>query len=333
MARELSTDVADRAVLGAALRRRAGEIAQREREAWIADQRKNGRDVDDRTGDDIFAHNMRSTEMMATYLATGTPVSSSEFDSLSTAGKAAAHETMLLADIMKLYLRWRDLVVRVLSEEAVKLGTSERALEHAIVAVTRASDSSIVRMSKQFDRRRDQLQSRLREDQERLEHQTCHDALTGLPNRTLLFRMLRELVCLPPGGKLADALLFVDVDNFKEINDTAGHAIGDEVLIGLARRLTELVRPTDTVARLAGDEFVIIARALRHAEADAVRLAKRIQAALAVPVTIETTIVVSVSIGVARIFPGDDPELALGRADRAMYLAKQRGRACHQLSD
>ncbi|MGH9132470.1 MAG: diguanylate cyclase [Ilumatobacteraceae bacterium] len=319
-----------RAALGQALLARAEEIAGMVRSSWELDQARFGREAEPRIGDDIVSHNLKSTTMMAEHLA-GVAITSKRMHSLSRAGNAAADDSMLMADLVKLYLRWRDLVTAAIRGEARRRDTPDAIVADAVATVAASVDSSIVLMARQFDTRREQLHTRLQQDRARLEHQTCHDALTGLPNRTLLFRLLKEAAAAPGSPTRSDAVLFVDVDHFKAINDSQGHAVGDEVLVGLARRLCELVRPGDTVARFAGDEFVIIARGLRDAEADGIRLASRIRDGLAVPVAESTGSTISVSIGVAGIVPGEDPDLVLARADRAMYLAKQGGRARHEL--
>jgi diguanylate cyclase (GGDEF)-like protein len=128
------------------------------------------------------------------------------------------------------------------------------------------------------------------------------------------------------------ALLMIDIDRFKVINDTLGHTAGDELLLEMARRLRECVRDDDTVARLGGDEFTIILSELRHPE-DAVGVAQKILAAVQEPLSIGATpIVVSASIGIA-IYPEDglDPESLLRNADSAMYRAKEEGRNTYQL--
>ncbi len=156
-------------------------------------------------------------------------------------------------------------------------------------------------------------------------HDAGHDGLTGLSNRTtLIVEMSRLATELQRSGETA-VVLFVDLDRFKVVNDTAGHAVGDEVLRVTADRLRTAVRVGDTVARLAGDEFVVVCRDLGLE--GGLRMADRIQDLLARPIVRDSTEVrVTASIGVAELDAQIDPEMVVGNADMAMYRAKQRGR-------
>jgi diguanylate cyclase (GGDEF)-like protein/PAS domain S-box-containing protein len=168
--------------------------------------------------------------------------------------------------------------------------------------------------------------------EEQIEFHAYHDVLTHLPNRKLFTDRLRHGLTRAKRNNRAVAVMFIDIDHFKTINDTLGHTAGDELLLEMARRLRECVRDDDTVARLGGDEFTIILSELRHPE-DAVGVARKILAAVQEPLTIGTMpIVVTASIGIA-LYPDDglDPESLLRNADRAMYRAKEEGRNTYQL--
>jgi diguanylate cyclase (GGDEF)-like protein len=157
-----------------------------------------------------------------------------------------------------------------------------------------------------------------------LAHQASHDSLTGLPNRTLLRRRLeRELVALDAPGQTV-TLMMLDLDGFKEVNDTFGHSAGDQVLVQVARRIVNSVRDGDAVARLGGDEFAVL---LAHGPGDDVTmLARRVLAALELPLALKTTTVgVAASIGIARAGIGDTADELLRNADLAMYTAKAAG--------
>jgi diguanylate cyclase (GGDEF)-like protein len=162
---------------------------------------------------------------------------------------------------------------------------------------------------------------------ETVRHQATHDALTGLPNRVLfLDRLEKALAAVGPGTHVG--LLFCDLDRFKEVNDTLGHAAGDELLRQVAARLRAAVRPGDTVGRLSGDEFAIILPGLVGAD-DARSLADRVDECFAEPFRLEgTDVEVGTSVGVAT--HDDDSygtaEQLLREADAAMYRHKQRGR-------
>jgi diguanylate cyclase (GGDEF)-like protein len=169
--------------------------------------------------------------------------------------------------------------------------------------------------------------------EEETRYQALHDPLTRLPNRALLMSLLSHALERDrrAGGTLA--VLLIDLDNFKLINDTLGHLVGDELLAALAPRLRGVVREADTVGRFGGDEFVVIAEALAD-EREAVTLAQRLTQALAQPCVIgESVHVVRASIGVAVTTAGQaQPDSLLGDADAAMYHAKRHGTA-HQIFD
>jgi diguanylate cyclase (GGDEF)-like protein/PAS domain S-box-containing protein len=169
--------------------------------------------------------------------------------------------------------------------------------------------------------------------EEALQHQATHDPLTGCANRTLLFDHLTAAMARARRARTRGnrahlvALLCVDLDGFKPINDRLGHAAGDFVLREIAVRLRGQVRETDTVARLGGDEFVLVLGEMSHAE-EALRVAHSLLAAVRQPLAWEgEELHVGGSIGVA-FYPhhGEAPEALLARADQAMYLAKREGR-------
>lgn len=159
----------------------------------------------------------------------------------------------------------------------------------------------------------------------RLEHQAMHDPLTGLPNRSLLERRMRVL--RSAGAEMA--VLFIDLDHFKVINDSLGHAFGDRVLVAVARRLRHIVRGKDVVARFGGDEFVVLSDGI-SGSLGATEIANRIVDSLLEPFVIDGVPVhVGVSIGIAeRTGPSedDDPAALIRDADTAMYNAKSSGR-------
>ncbi|MFZ0377249.1 MAG: diguanylate cyclase, partial [Solirubrobacteraceae bacterium] len=159
--------------------------------------------------------------------------------------------------------------------------------------------------------------------EQRMRHEALHDPLTGLANRTLLRDRLEHAIARSERERGATAVLFIDLDNFKAVNDSYGHAAGDAVLVESARRLHAAVRPGDTVARIGGDEFIALCE---HVNADsALAVARRLQEALRPSFTaggVEHQL--SASIGVAL---GDgEPDRLLGDADAASYHAKAAGR-------
>jgi len=162
--------------------------------------------------------------------------------------------------------------------------------------------------------------------QQQLEHQANYDALTGLPNRNLLHDRLHQSVY---GQRLprAVAVVFIDLDHFKFVNDSLGHSIGDELLKAMAERLRLMLRDGDTVARLGGDEFVLILND-QSSEEVIYRAMQRITAELAQPIAIDgKELVVTCSAGIS-LYPQDGPDVGtlLKNADAAMYRAKEHGR-------
>ncbi|WP_341938340.1 bifunctional diguanylate cyclase/phosphodiesterase [Marinimicrobium sp. C2-29] len=158
-----------------------------------------------------------------------------------------------------------------------------------------------------------------------LKYQATHDLLTGLPNRGALMEILSGAIARAERSGEAVALLFLDLDGFKGVNDTHGHLVGDEVLRLFSRRLKDAVRTSDTVARLSGDEFVIIAEQLKNASADALRIAEKVLNANSTPLPVAGGLMLKTSIGVALHRGHCGAETLLTRADAAMYSAKQQG--------
>lgn len=159
-----------------------------------------------------------------------------------------------------------------------------------------------------------------------LEHQATHDPLTGLPNRNLLQDRLVQAICQAKRSGLLALVAFIDLDNFKVINDSLGHGVGDQLLIAVGQRLKNSLREVDTVARYGGDEFVLLLSELSGV--DVMPTLERVQECLAEPVLLDGhELRVSASIGVA-IYPndGDDYTTLLSQADAAMYNAKSEGK-------
>jgi diguanylate cyclase (GGDEF)-like protein/PAS domain S-box-containing protein len=164
--------------------------------------------------------------------------------------------------------------------------------------------------------------SRLRLE-ERIRHQALHDPLTGLANRALCRDRIETALALSERAGSAAAVLFIDLDNFKRVNDVFGHAAGDSLLIGLAQRMSATVRPADTVARLGGDEFVVVCQDVD--ERTALALGWRLSTAVQEPLEPGAT-QLSASIGIAfGTTAATDPDVLIGHADAAAYRAKERG--------
>ena len=255
------------------------------------------------------------------------PSSSVRHDAwVSLARQAAAGVTVLLLMALSAALIRRR-IVRPLIRLRKEVERAGRDLGPGTVAV-----EGPVEVTGLADEVNEMLAARAEHEAE-LTHRALHDVLTGLPNRTMLVDRLRHAHQQAERSQNPIALLFVDVDNFKLINDSLGHEAGDQVLVAVADRLVEAVRVGDTVVRFAGDEFVVICEGLATPD-EAVVIAARIEAAMADPFTVAAEQVpLGVSIGVAHGGAGTTPDSLLRDADVALYHAKERGRGGHAVYD
>ncbi|MCW2992429.1 MAG: bifunctional diguanylate cyclase/phosphodiesterase [Solirubrobacterales bacterium] len=263
-----------------------------------------------------------ATQVVGRWLATGEGATGDEHAQLS--GPGALVGAITLDELVKAYLAWREVTIQVLEEEGARLGSDEALLAEGRVMVARSSDVSLVRMARQFEAERGRLAAELASERAKLAHQAMHDPLTGLPNRVLLYDRITQALSATGRYGGITAVLFVDLDGFKEVNDGCGHETGDRILVEVSDRLRSVVRPSDTVARLGGDEFVVLCERLdAHDEASAV--ADRVLDAVRFPfVAGDRTMALSASIGIAFPADGEQPDALVGRADAAMYVAKRR---------
>ncbi|MGW1118216.1 aminotransferase class I/II-fold pyridoxal phosphate-dependent enzyme [Streptomyces tanashiensis] len=159
-----------------------------------------------------------------------------------------------------------------------------------------------------------------------LTHRAFHDSLTGLPNRVLLLERIERALLRGRRESTLTCMLFVDLDDFKVVNDTMGHSVGDELLVAVARRLTSVLRLTDTAARLGGDEFAVLIEGAREPR-DAEALAAEIVHTLSQPFHLtDGAVSVSTSVGIATVLDSAHAEELLGHADLALYAAKAAGK-------
>ena len=177
-------------------------------------------------------------------------------------------------------------------------------------------------------------QNALRRSEELFRHQALHDSLTKLPNRPLFMDRLKHALDRVDRSTDEIAVLFVDLDNFKLVNDSLGHKEGDRLLVSVARRLRECLRPGDTLARFGGDEFVILLEDVAGVD-EATEVAERLAGRLQAPVMLRgQEVFVKASIGIVSSSPDGrhtDPEDLLSNADVAMYEAKKKGKAVYQV--
>ena len=201
-------------------------------------------------------------------------------------------------------------------------------IEKVEAIVRGGSDGSIVRMAKQFDVERERLQHELVREQTRLAHYAFHDPLTSLPNRRLFFDRLTHALDIVRRRTSTIAVLFIDIDDFKLVNDELGHLVGDELIRAVATRLLGVVRQLDTVARFGGDEFTILLEDLQERDTEAADVIQRVLVALSEPFDLGAkAITISASVGSAHAQPGDDADAVVRRADGAMYAQKRTRRS------
>ncbi len=310
----------ERIALGAAVEARAEEVGRLVDRQFATDLRGNA-----------YVTACLGTVLIGRWLATDEAATDDELAVLAQQGEQAILEDAVLPSVAKAYFAWRDTTIAVVEEEARRLGSSDELLRLATEVVRLSCDGSLVRVIRQFDDTRRWLQHRLDEEQATLAHRALHDQLTGLPNRELLTDRLRQSAQSLERRGTGAMLLYLDLDNFKAINDRFGHPAGDCLLMAVADRLQEVVRSGDTVARLGGDEFVVLADNLDDPEVAVRSLAERIHRSMQVPVLMgERELHTSVSIGIAPVTASVDPEVCLAQADAAMYQAKRGGPARYE---
>jgi diguanylate cyclase (GGDEF)-like protein len=241
----------------------------------------------------------------------------------------ASQREAALNEVTKRCLRWRDATLEVLDESAADLDLPAETLATARAMVQRSLDVTLVRMCQSFEDERRRAQEELTSREKELVFLATHDALTGLPNRTLILDRIEQTLTRARLKQEPVAALFVDLDNFKAINDSLGHTTGDELLCAVAERLEGVIRETDALGRLGGDEFVVVADGLSLAAGPEL-IAERLLEAFSEPFALgdegEALVHVKASIGIAT---GDRPsaEELLRDADIAMYRSKWSGKS------
>jgi diguanylate cyclase (GGDEF)-like protein len=223
-----------------------------------------------------------------------------------------------VALITRLNLWWSEATRTILTEEALRLNISDATLNEACEMVVKSCYSSLVRMAKQFD-------AEFKALYDRLSNLALHDSLTGLVNRATLVEWLDRAIARlarQPGGLV---VAFMDIDEFKVVNDVYGHACGDEVLVEVASRLLAKMRPEDVVARIGGDEFVAVFGDLANPLEAAEKMAERLHSIVIEPVRVSgNDFQMTISIGIA-VVQGPDchSDEVLAQADAAMYSVKK----------
>jgi diguanylate cyclase (GGDEF)-like protein len=249
-------------------------------------------------------------------------------ESWSIFGQLAAQRAAPLNEVTKRCLRWRDAAEDVVRETGGQLGLEPTVLTEALGMLQRSLDVTLVRMCQSFEDERKRAHEELSRRQEELAFLATHDPLTGLPNRTLILDRVEQMLVRSRRSQAPVAALFIDLDNFKSINDTLGHGAGDELLRAVCARLQVVVRDIDALGRLGGDEFVIVAEGM-SLDAGPELIAERLLDALKQPFELkgaeEARLTVTASVGIATGDRGSAEEL-LRDADIAMYRAKWSGK-------
>jgi diguanylate cyclase len=253
---------------------------------------------------------MRATRIGAAFVM-GLAISGMHYTGMAASRFAA--DSYCLTPASSMDSRWLALVIATLT-----LGLL------AITTILLVYDAHLESNVRRYNEMLEQANARLR-------HAATHDALTGLPNRVLLADRLRQAIARASRHEMRFAVLVVDLDRFKAINDSLGHIAGDELLQEIARRLSGLLRKEDSLARLGGDEFVLLIHEV-SGPADAEQVARKVLTQVALPFQLAGLDVhVSPSVGIS-LCPddGDDSETLLQHADAAMYHAKKKGRNTFQ---
>ena len=312
--------------LGEALKARAADVL----ELTGARSAGRGEEVDAVVQDRFERINRSSTMAVARWIAGEDAEVAIEAgrEPWAIYGELAAHRAASLNQLTKRCVWWRDSVAEVLQQSAAQMDVSPEALSQALNILQLSLEFSLVKMSKCFDTERKRSDEELARREEELSFMATHDALTGLPNRTLILDRVEQMLARCARGQTQVAALYIDIDNFKTVNDTLGHAAGDQLLQAVAARLDGVVRGSDALGRLGGDEFVVISEELSldaGPELIAERLLEALKPSFKLGVAEETGFTVSASIGIA-LGGRTSAEELLREADIAMYRAKWDGR-------
>jgi len=311
--------------LGEALKVRTGDVLHR----TVARTRVSDKVLDPLVRDSFERICTVSTAAMAKWMAGEGPEAAlaAGKEGWQIFGQLAAARAAPLNEVSKRCLHWRDAVAEVLRESSTALEVSPQTLSQALAMLQLSFDLTIVQMCKRFEIERERTDEELASRQEELAFLATHDALTGLPNRTLIVDRVEQMLVRSRRHQAPVAALFVNLNNFKSVNETFGHGAGDELLKAVAARLDGVVRDVDVLGRLGGDQFVVVTEEL-SLMAGPELIAERLLEALEQPFKLaggETRLTVTASIGIA-IGDRSTAEELLHDADIAMYRAEWDGK-------
>jgi diguanylate cyclase (GGDEF)-like protein len=317
--------------LGDALKARTEDV----RDLTVIRSAGAGHDVEALVQDSFERISMSSTIAVARWIAgEGLEVArQAGQETWEIFGELAAQRAASLNEVTRRSLLWRDSMAEVLRESATQLDISCEVLSEALNILQLSLEFSLVQMCECFESERRRSDEELQRREGELAFLATHDSLTGLPNRTLILDRVTQMLARSRRSQTPVAALFIDLDNFKTINDTLGHGVGDELLRAVAARLNGVIRDIDALGRLGGDEFVVISEDL-SLTAGPELIAERLLDALQHPFKLgadeQTRLTVTASIGIAT---GDatTAEELLRDADIAMYRSKWDGKNRHTM--
>jgi diguanylate cyclase (GGDEF)-like protein len=305
--------------LGGALQARTEDVVRR----IVASSAESGLHLDDTVEKQFRRVGALSTVAVARWMSGESleDVRETGLEVWQIIGHLAAQRAASLTEVTKLCTRWRGAASEIVSECGSELGVSGDAIQAARDMLQQTLDLTLIHVCDSFEAER-------RHADEELAFLATHDALTGLPNRTLILDRVSQMLARSTRTQTPVAALFIDLDNFKAINDTLGHSVGDELLRAVAARLDGVIRGADTLGRLGGDEFIVISEDVTVATGPEL-IAERLLEALKHPFNLgedkQTRLTVTASIGIAT---GDSlsAEDLVRDADIAMYSAKWDGK-------
>jgi len=313
--------------LGEALNARAKDVLSR----TVARTRESDQVLDPLVKDSFERVGVVSTAAVAKWMAGEGPEVALAVgrEAWQIFGQLAAQRAAPLHEVTKRCLHWRDATAAVLRESATQLEVPPEALAQALAMLQLSLELSLVHVCECYESERQRTDEELARRQEELAFMATHDALTGLPNRTLILDRVEQMLVRSHRNQTPVAVLFVDLDNFKGINDTLGHDVGDGLLKAVASRLDGVIRDSDALGRLGGDEFVVVAEELSLVAGPEL-IAERLLEALKEPFKLgseqKTRLTVTASIGIAIGNRRTSAEELLRNADIAMYRAKWDGK-------
>ena len=316
--------------LGDALASRVADVLSRAAALAAAEGADSPESLDAAVEQHFERIGQSSTLALARWMAGGSPPSASEtgHEAWHAYAQLAAQSAAPLDEVTKRCLHWRDAVDQVLGESAREMRLPAPALAKALSMTQRSLDVTLVRMCRAFEGERSRIEQELSRRQEELAFMATHDQLTGLPNRTLMLDRGEQMLGRSRRLHTPVAALLIDLDNFTSINDTLGHALGDELLQAIAARLGSVVRDIDALGRVGGDEFVVLAEDVPTG-AEAQIIAERLKQALKEPFVLSdggpVGLTITASIGAVT---GERASMEdfLRDADIAMHRAKWDGK-------